>query len=64
MNTWTVGSFVTLVCFISVASLPWLWLLGDWEWYELVGAGLLWLIIGTFAAVNSAQWKKVESRKG
>lgn len=53
---WTAGNVVAVVAFVSVALLPWLWVFGLAEALELAVAGLVWLLIGSLAAVNAATW--------
>lgn len=63
-HRWSVGSIVALVAFISFALLPWVYLFFALAWQELVGAGLIWLVIGTFAAANTAEWRKRDVQRG
>ncbi len=55
---WTTGNIVAVVAFVSVTLLPWLWVFQQAEPWVLAVAGLVWLVIGTFAAVNAATWVK------
>ena len=55
----TNSRIVGLVAFVSFTLLPWVYLFVDAiSWQELVGVGLVWLIIGTFAAANDPRWRK------
>lgn len=61
MKEATTSSVVALVAFVSVTLLPWvfLWQRGEaLDLRDLVAVGLIWLVIGTFAAANSPQWRK------
>ncbi len=58
---WTAGNVVALVCFVSVALLPWVYLLQRWPEMTVVdaaGALVYWVIAGTFAAANATHWRK------
>lgn len=58
---WSVGNLVAVVCFVSVALLPWvfLWWRGEsLTAWDLAAAFAAWLLIGTFAAANTASWRK------
>lgn len=55
---WTAGNLVATVAFLCVALLPWLWLFDVAEAWKLTVAGLVWLVIGTFAAANSVAWRR------
>lgn len=55
---WTNGNIVAAVAFVSATLLPWLWVFDLADPWVLAAAGLVWLVIGTFAAVNAATWVK------
>lgn len=58
---WSVGTWVGLVAFVSLALLPWafLWWRGEsLRGVDFLAAGLVWGVIGTMALANSANWRK------
>lgn len=58
---WSVGNVVALVCFVSVALAPWVVVVVRWPEigpWELLGLAAIWAVIGTFAAANTATWKR------
>ena len=53
----TVGDWVALVCFVSLALLGWAVLFRGFAW-PVVLAALWWLIIGMLASIRPEEWKK------
>ncbi len=52
------GEWVALVCFVSLALLPWWVLARGFSWWVAVAA-LIWLLMGTLGAINPAEWQRV-----
>lgn len=65
MSKWNVGSITALVAFVSVALAPWVYLVRGPEdgFVDLLVVGVIWLMIGTFAAANGAEWRKRDGRR-
>lgn len=58
---WSVGTWVGLVAFVSLALLPWvfLWSRGErLDGLDFLAVGLVWVVIGTMGLANSATWRK------
>jgi len=58
---YTVGDWVALVCFVSLALLGWVVLVYGFTW-PVAAAGLWWLIIGGMVAAAAATGK--QNRRG
>lgn len=54
----TTSRIVGLVAFVSLTLLPWVLLFVEVSLQKLVAAGLIWLMIGTFAVANDPRWRK------
>lgn len=55
----TVGDWVTLVCFVSLAALGWLVLAGArLALWQVAFAVAWWLVIGAVAGFKPDEWKK------
>jgi len=59
----TVGDWVALVCFVSLAALGWVVILRGVSW-PVVFAALWFVVIGTLAGVRPAEWQRREGRAG
>lgn len=53
----TVGDWVALVCFVSLALLGWWVLVYGLSW-PAVGVGAWWLIVGLLAGIKPGEWQK------
>lgn len=58
----TVGDWVALVCFISLALLGWWGLLHGIGWRE-VAAGAWFFIVGALAGMKPGEWEKRDTGK-
>ena len=55
----SVGDWVALVCFISLALLGWVVIFRGMSWL-VVFAGLWWLGLGIMAGIRPDEWRKRE----
>lgn len=56
----SVGDWVALVCFISLALLGWWVLVNGFSW-PVAAAGTWWLLLGAAAAMKPDEWKKKDA---
>lgn len=62
-----VSMVVQTVVFLSVAALPWVWLVRHWRDATVLNLAVMacvWLVIGVFAAASSERWQRKPSRRG
>jgi hypothetical protein len=58
----SVGDWVALVCFVSLALLGWWVLVYGLSW-PAVGVGAWWLIVGLLAGIKPGEWQKATDKK-
>ena len=53
----TVSHLLSLVCWVSLATLPYWWLVNGYDW-RIAAAALFWLVLGTLAALNTVEIRR------